>query len=273
MQRYLISFDDGSMDHIPEEDWPAVGESSRAVVREAKARGSGSSAVGSHASRRASWRPTGRSSTARTRRPRRWSAGSRSSRWPRARRRWRGRPVRRRLPVRPGGPGDHVRPGVLIRRAAWAAPGRRGRAGRQTPTSRRSGGRAGPAGTGRRACAYAAADVARPASGRRARRSGVTTRQIISSRVSSISSTASRRTLLEHALGAQVVPEAVHRRLVAAASRRAWRRSASSSSSAVVDVGDDARRSGVTQLRLVVAHAVDDQLDLVGEVVVHDAVA
>ena len=37
MPRYLISFDDGSMDHIPEEDWPAVGEASHAVVREAKA--------------------------------------------------------------------------------------------------------------------------------------------------------------------------------------------------------------------------------------------
>jgi hypothetical protein len=39
MPRYLISFDDGSMDHIPDEDWPAVGESSHAVVREAKAAG------------------------------------------------------------------------------------------------------------------------------------------------------------------------------------------------------------------------------------------
>jgi hypothetical protein len=39
MARYLISFDDGSMDHIPEEDWPAVGEASHAVVREAKANG------------------------------------------------------------------------------------------------------------------------------------------------------------------------------------------------------------------------------------------
>jgi hypothetical protein len=39
MPRYLISFDDGSMDHIREEDWPAVGESSHAVVREAKAAG------------------------------------------------------------------------------------------------------------------------------------------------------------------------------------------------------------------------------------------
>jgi hypothetical protein len=36
MQRYLISFDDGSMDHIPDEDWPEVGRASRAVVQEAK---------------------------------------------------------------------------------------------------------------------------------------------------------------------------------------------------------------------------------------------
>ena len=39
MLRYLISFDDGSMDHIPEADQPAVGESAHAVVREAKAAG------------------------------------------------------------------------------------------------------------------------------------------------------------------------------------------------------------------------------------------
>ena len=39
MPRYLISFDDGSMDHIPDADWPAVGEASHAVVREAKAAG------------------------------------------------------------------------------------------------------------------------------------------------------------------------------------------------------------------------------------------
>jgi hypothetical protein len=36
MPRYLISFDDGSMDHIPDEDLPAVGETSHAVVQEAK---------------------------------------------------------------------------------------------------------------------------------------------------------------------------------------------------------------------------------------------
>lgn len=36
MQRYLISFDDGSMDHISEEDLPAVGQASHAVVQEAK---------------------------------------------------------------------------------------------------------------------------------------------------------------------------------------------------------------------------------------------
>jgi hypothetical protein len=39
MPRYLISFDDGSMDHIPEEDWPTVGEETRAVVREIKQAG------------------------------------------------------------------------------------------------------------------------------------------------------------------------------------------------------------------------------------------
>lgn len=36
MPRYLISFDDGSMDHIPDEDWPAVGDASHEVVRAAK---------------------------------------------------------------------------------------------------------------------------------------------------------------------------------------------------------------------------------------------
>ena len=39
MPRYLISFDDGSMDHISEADMPAVGDASRAVVRDAKAAG------------------------------------------------------------------------------------------------------------------------------------------------------------------------------------------------------------------------------------------
>ena len=39
MPRYLISFDDGSMDHIPAEDWPTVGEASHAVVRENKQAG------------------------------------------------------------------------------------------------------------------------------------------------------------------------------------------------------------------------------------------
>ncbi len=39
MSRYLISFDDGAMDHIPEADQSAVGESAHAVLREAKAAG------------------------------------------------------------------------------------------------------------------------------------------------------------------------------------------------------------------------------------------
>lgn len=36
MPRYLISFDDGSMDHILDEDLPAVDEAAHEVVQEAK---------------------------------------------------------------------------------------------------------------------------------------------------------------------------------------------------------------------------------------------
>lgn len=35
MPRHLISFDDGSMDHISEAELPAVGKSARTVVRDA----------------------------------------------------------------------------------------------------------------------------------------------------------------------------------------------------------------------------------------------
>jgi hypothetical protein len=35
MTRYLISFDAGAMDHIPEEDMPAVGKAAHEVVQEA----------------------------------------------------------------------------------------------------------------------------------------------------------------------------------------------------------------------------------------------
>jgi hypothetical protein len=39
MPRYLISFDDGAMNHISEKELPAVGEEAHAVVRQAKAAG------------------------------------------------------------------------------------------------------------------------------------------------------------------------------------------------------------------------------------------
>lgn len=39
MLRFLISFDDGSMDHISEQDLPAVSDAAHAVVRDAKAAG------------------------------------------------------------------------------------------------------------------------------------------------------------------------------------------------------------------------------------------
>jgi hypothetical protein len=36
MPRYLISFEKGAMDHIPEEDFPEVGKAAHAVCQEAK---------------------------------------------------------------------------------------------------------------------------------------------------------------------------------------------------------------------------------------------
>jgi hypothetical protein len=36
MTRYLISFDHGAMDHIPDEDGRAVGEAAHAVIQEAR---------------------------------------------------------------------------------------------------------------------------------------------------------------------------------------------------------------------------------------------
>lgn len=39
MPRYLISFDDGSMDHILDQELPSVSEAARKVVREAKVAG------------------------------------------------------------------------------------------------------------------------------------------------------------------------------------------------------------------------------------------
>lgn len=39
MARYLISFDDGAMDFIPEEEGPAVGAAAHAVIRDAQAAG------------------------------------------------------------------------------------------------------------------------------------------------------------------------------------------------------------------------------------------
>ena len=83
--------------------------------------------------------------------------------------------------------------------------------------------------------------------------------------------TASRSWLLEHALGAQVVPEAVHRRLVADRLRELGGERVEEPLGGG-GVGDDPVVAG-DAAGLVVAHAVDDQLELVLEVVVDDAVA
>jgi len=39
MTRYLISFDEGAMDHLAEEDWPEVGRASQEVTQDAKEAG------------------------------------------------------------------------------------------------------------------------------------------------------------------------------------------------------------------------------------------
>lgn len=92
MPRYLISFDDGSMDHIPGEDWPAVGEASHAVVREAKAAGVWIFGGGVQRQQSSIVATDGTVTDDPYRRPSRSSAGSRSSRCLPARKRSHGQP-------------------------------------------------------------------------------------------------------------------------------------------------------------------------------------
>ena len=75
MTQYLISFGAHAMDHIPDEDAPAVARAAHAAIQEAMDAACTCPSAGWKTSRPASWPPTGRSPTARTRRP---SAGSRS---------------------------------------------------------------------------------------------------------------------------------------------------------------------------------------------------
>ncbi len=56
MPRYLISFDDGSMDHIPDDELPAVAEASHAVVQEAREAGVWIFGAGVERQRQRSWR-------------------------------------------------------------------------------------------------------------------------------------------------------------------------------------------------------------------------
>jgi hypothetical protein len=102
MTRYLISFDEGAMT-FPEEEMPHVAEAAHKVVQEAKNTGVWVFGGGVVVRARASWPPTGRSPMARTRRPRRSSADSRSLTCPHTRRRWSG------LPRSPSPAGVHKR--------------------------------------------------------------------------------------------------------------------------------------------------------------------
>ena len=100
MTRYLISFPSGAMDHIPAEEFPAVGEAAHAVVQEAMDAGvwvfGGGLAedvdpvmvAGDGTITAGTYPQTPRIST----------EGSRSSTWPLARQRWSG-PRRSRPPA------------------------------------------------------------------------------------------------------------------------------------------------------------------------------
>ena len=99
MTRYLISFPSGAMDHIPAEEFPAVGEAAHAVVREAMDAGVWVFAAGwPRTSIRSWWPVTARSPWALTRRPRSSTEGSRSSTCRLGRQRWSG-PRRSRPPA------------------------------------------------------------------------------------------------------------------------------------------------------------------------------
>ena len=90
MERYLISFDDGTM-IIPEEDLPAVGEAARNVVREAKAAGVWVFGGGVMHQRASIVGTDGTVSDGPDPETKASSAASRSSRCPHVKRRWSGR--------------------------------------------------------------------------------------------------------------------------------------------------------------------------------------
>jgi hypothetical protein len=89
MTRYLISFDAHAMDHIPDEDMPAVAKAAHEVVQEALNAGVWVFGGGLENQKATVVSTDGTSPRARTRRP---SVGSASSTCPHARRRWSGPP-------------------------------------------------------------------------------------------------------------------------------------------------------------------------------------
>ncbi|SMO96217.1 hypothetical protein SAMN06273567_109142 [Geodermatophilus aquaeductus] len=115
MPRYLVSFDDGPMGHIPDEDLPAVDESTHAVVQEAEDAGvwvfgggvarQQAAVVGTDGTVTDGPVPETKAVIG-GRDPRGVVAGGGAGP---------GRSDRAQLPVRPGGPRDRVRPGVQPR--------------------------------------------------------------------------------------------------------------------------------------------------------------
>jgi len=124
MPRYLISFDDGSMDHIPYETGPRWARPRTRSSRKPRTQASGSAAAAWSASKRPSWAPTAQSQTAGPRD----EGGRRGLLDHRDAAAGGGAGVgcsdRGRMPLRAGGSGGHVRPG-LLREGGVAARRRR----------------------------------------------------------------------------------------------------------------------------------------------------
>ena len=126
MTQYLISFDDGAMT-FPEEELPDVAKAANEVVQEAKDAGVWVFGGGLESQRASVVATDGTVTDGPYRRPRRSSAGSRSSTCPHARRRWSGlrrspspAVVRKRYasscPIRPS---DRRKPATLEQDLPW----------------------------------------------------------------------------------------------------------------------------------------------------------
>ena len=114
MTRYLISFDDGAMNHIPTEDWDSVGGASHKVMYDAKDAGVWIFGGGLLSQRASIVATDGTITDGPYPETKAVIGGFSIIDVPSRQEALECGQDRRRLPVCPGGTGDHVRPGLLI---------------------------------------------------------------------------------------------------------------------------------------------------------------